>query len=342
MKKIHKKLTINSLGISFCLFMTISAVAQRTNGGSGSSSGSKSTGSSTSSAPAPVSRSVASPQSSGTSGQGVSQANANRQGYAVHGNNNASPRQGVNINRGNAAAGNYASPQRQGISAYTGNAGNSGYATKAIVSHASGNPGYRTASQINYGNGGYWGTHGYYHYNKGHYKTYYTPRLGFTCTVLPYGYYPFFWGDYQYYYSDGLYYEHENDEYTVVEPPIGAEIASLPENAQSIVINGQQYYELNGVYYQPYTKDDGTIVYVIAGKDGELNTNSTVQTDPPQAPRIGDIVNQLPPNCKKINVNGQKLFVSEDGVYYQQQVDENGVISYKIVGLPSDDGSGQN
>jgi hypothetical protein len=166
------------------------------------------------------------------------------------------------------------------------------------------------------------------------------PRIGFTCAVLPYGYYPFYWGDYQYFYSDGLYYQYDNNQYTVVEPPVGAEIATLPEKAQSIVINGQQYYELNGVYYQPVTKDDGTVVYMIAGKDGELNTNQ-VQDDQPQGPQMGDIVNQLPPDCRKIKVNGEKLYVSPDGVYYQEQVDANGIITYKIVGLPSD-GTDQN
>jgi hypothetical protein len=123
----------------------------------------------------------------------------------------------------------------------------------------------------------------------------------------------------------------------VVEPPIGAEIATLPENAQSIVINGQQYYELNGVYYQPYTKDDGTVVYQIAGKDGQLNTNSDQDYQQPQGPQMGDIINQLPSDCRKIKVNGTKLYVSQDGVYYQQQVDSNGNTTYKVVGLPSDE-----
>jgi hypothetical protein len=198
---------------------------------------------------------------------------------------------------------------------------------------------YRAAPQIGYGHGGYWGDHGYYHYNHGYYGSYYLPRLGFTIGALPYGYYPFYFGDYQYFYSEGLYYQYENDQYTVVEPPIGAEITTLPTNAQSIVINGQQYYELNGVYYQPVTKDDGTVVYDIAGKDGELNTtDATVQDQQqPQGPQMGDIVTQLPPDCRKIKVNGTKLFVSADGIYYQQQADGSGNTTYKIVGLPSDE-----
>ena len=141
----------------------------------------------------------------------------------------------------------------------------------------------------------------------------------------------------QYFLCDGLFYTYDNSEYTVVDPPIGAEITTLPEKAQSIVINGQQYYECNGVYYQPVTKDDGTVVYMVAGKDGELNTGSTVQDDQPTGPQLGDIVTQLPPDCRKIKVNGEKLYISPDGVYYQELVDANGNKTYKVVGLPADD-----
>lgn len=187
------------------------------------------------------------------------------------------------------------------------------------------------------GRGGYFGNHYYYPY-RNYYNSFYYPRLGFSIGFLPYGYYPFWWGDYQYYYSDGLYYRQYNDQYTVVEPPIGAEIKTLPSGAESIMINGEQYYELNGVYYQPYTKDDGSTVYVIAGKDGQLNTdqgngdNSSVD----QGPQIGDIVTQLPPDCRKIKINGEKLFVSPDGYYYQETQNGDNK-AYKIVGTPSDD-----
>jgi len=182
----------------------------------------------------------------------------------------------------------------------------------------------------------------FYHYNRGYYGSYYAPRLGFSIGILPYGYYPFYFGDYQYFYSGGLFYQYDNDQYTVVEPPVGAEVKTLPSNAQSIVINGQQYYEADGVYYVPITKDDGTITYQVAGKDGELNTGdqSSVDNTPP-APQIGDIVGQLPQNCRKINVNGQRLYLSPDGIYYKAQVDTNGNTNYQIVGLPADDDQDQ-
>jgi len=184
-----------------------------------------------------------------------------------------------------------------------------------------------------------WRNNGYYHYYHGYYGTYYAPRIGFSIGFLPYGYYPFYWNDYQYFYSGGLYYQYANNEYTVVEPPVGAEVTTLPSNAQSIVINGEQYYEANGVYYEPITKDDGTTSYQIAGKDGELNTNGGANNVQQTAPQIGDIVQTLPPDCRKISLNGQKYYVSADGYYYQDTVDANNNKAYKIVGTP-DDGPG--
>ena len=164
--------------------------------------------------------------------------------------------------------------------------------------------------------------------------------LGFRIGVLPYGYYSFYYDDYPYFYSDGLFYSYDNSEYTVVEPPIGAEVTSLPSNAQSIVINGQQYYEADGVYYEPITKDDGTVAYQVAGKDGELNTSGDNQ-DAQQAPQVGDIVTTLPDQCRKININGEKFYVSPDGYYYQEAKDQNGNKVYKIVGTPSDEPDSQ-
>ena len=187
----------------------------------------------------------------------------------------------------------------------------------------------------------YWRTRGYYHYNHGYYGTYYAPRLGFSIGFLPYGYYPFYYGDAEFFYSGGLFYQYDNNEYTVVEPPVGAEITSLPSNAQSIVINGEQYYEANGVYYQAITKDDGSISYQVAGKDGELNTNNPNGDMDQQLPQIGDIVQALPPNCRKISLNGEKYYVSEDGYYYQEARDNNNNKVYKIVGTPDDGPSDQ-
>jgi hypothetical protein len=177
---------------------------------------------------------------------------------------------------------------------------------------------------------------GFYYRNRGYYQTYYTPQLGFSLSVLPYGYYPFYFGADQYFYNDGLYYrQQENNSYAVVEPPIGAAIDKLPAKAQAISINGMQYYELNGVYYQPITKDDGSLAYQIAGKDGELTTadNGSAADDLPQ---VGDLVDNLPEGCKIIKLSGQRYYVSQEGYYFQDAVDTNGDKVFKIVGTPTD------
>lgn len=363
MKTIYKNSIHFALSGLCCLFFASTASAQHSNnnsggGGGGGSRPSVSSGSSSAPSarpsgggggvsvrpPSSGNVGVARPQNSGGAGSyqrgsaiGAPQRNAvyvDRSGNIIH-NNVGGQRVGIAPQNGNYAP-------RVGVTSQNGV-----YAQRIGVA-ANSNPrspvsggvsSYRTAPQIGYGRGavGYFGNHGYYHYNRGYYGSYYLPRLGFSCAVLPYGYYPFYYGDFQYYYSDGLYYQFDNNQYTVVEPPIGAEITQLPENAQSIVINGQQYYELNGVYYQPVTKDDGSIVYMIAGKDGVLNTSNVGDDQQPQGPQIGDIVLQLPPDCRKIKVSGQKMYVSPDGVYYQQQTDANGNVTYKIVGLPSDE-----
>jgi hypothetical protein len=350
MKTLYKNLLIAATGAFLSLFFVLPANAQHStpSGGSSSSSGgshassgggggssvssSRSSGSSGSSASYSRSSGSSGGSRSSVGGYGVSRPSAGvvQHNSAVQRNGNFVARQGV-VSRGNygyvsdkgvVVRNNYGYPQRVGIVAGRGTYGVNGY---------------RTAPRIGYGHGSYWSDHGYLHYNHGYYKTTYGPRIGYRCRVLPYRYYSFFWADFQYYFCDGLFYTYDNDEYTVIEPPIGAEVTTLPDNAQSIVINGQQYYECNGVYYQPVTKDDGTVVYMVAGKDGELNTGATIQDDQPRGPQLGDVVTQLPENCRKIKVNGERLFVSPDGVYYQEIIDADGNKTYKIVGLPSDE-----
>jgi hypothetical protein len=130
-----------------------------------------------------------------------------------------------------------------------------------------------------------------------------------------------------------------------VEPPLGAEVTTLPAGAQSVTIDGQQYYELNGVYYQPITNDNGTTGYIIAGKDGQLSTgggaangaNPGNGVNNAPLPQIGDIYNQLPPDTRKIKINGETFYVSPDDYYYQQTTDTSGNRVYKMVGTPSDE-----
>ena len=194
-----------------------------------------------------------------------------------------------------------------------------------------------------YGNGvvarGAYG--GAYGYNRGGYYRagfgyYGYPHLGFYFGVLPFGYYPFYWGSDLYYYYGGVFYSpYDGGGYQVTTPPIGAAVPSMPDGAKSIMIDGQQFYELNGVYFKTVVNDQGKKVFVVAGRDGVLNTNdSNVSPDQTAAPQVGDIVNELPDNCRKVSLNGKKYYVSPNGIYYQPYVDQNGNTGYRIASVP--------
>lgn len=163
------------------------------------------------------------------------------------------------------------------------------------------------------------------------------PRIGFRIGFLPYGYYPFYFGPDLYYYYDGAFYRpYDGGGYEVTVPPVGAAVPTLPKGAKSIVIDGQQYYEFSGVYYQESVDDKGKKIYVIAGKDGVLNTNSE-GTDNAPAPQVGDVVNQLPEDCRKVTLNNKKYFVSPDGIYYEEFTDSHNYKAYRIASIPADD-----
>ena len=188
--------------------------------------------------------------------------------------------------------------------------------------------GFRSGIGLGFRTGVYSG--GYYGY----------PGVGFRLGYLPHGYYPFYWGPDLYYYYGGVFYRpYDGGGYEVAVPPVGAEVPGLPRGASSIVINGQQYYEFNGVYYQAIVNDKGKTVYVIAGKNGVLNTDGSDGSvdNPPAAPQVGDVVNQLPDDCRKVKLNGKKYFVSPDGIYYEEFIDANNMQAYRIASIPMDD-----
>lgn len=190
-----------------------------------------------------------------------------------------------------------------------------------------------------------------------YYRGYY-PRIGFYLNVLPFGYYPFSYGGYPYYYNEGLFYQQYNNGYQVVAPPIGAEVPRLPRGTQDITIDGQQYFEKDGVYYQKVIDENGKKAYRVAGKDGVLNTDSNGEQDQPQynnstdqpqynqapqqynnpLPKVGDVVNSIPSESRPVTINGEKLFISPDGVYYQEDNSGNTRI-FKVVGVSATDGT---
>jgi hypothetical protein len=164
------------------------------------------------------------------------------------------------------------------------------------------------------------------------------PAFGFRIGLLPFGYYPFYWGSDLYYYYGGVFYRpNDGGGYEVTAPPVGAAVPALPRGSQSIVIDGQQYYEFNGVYYTESVDDKGKKIYVVAGKDGVLNTNGADANATPPAPQVGDVVNQLPDGCRKVNLNGKHYFVSPDDIYYEEFTDSHNYKGYRIASIPSND-----
>jgi hypothetical protein len=208
---------------------------------------------------------------------------------------------------------------------------NSGFHGAAYAGHRIGGGAFHGAVAYNPG-GFYRAGFGYYGY----------PHLGFYLGVLPFGYYPFYWNDMLYYYYGGVFYTpYDGGGYQVTTPPLGAAVPTLPEGARSININGQQFYEVNGVYFKAVTNDQGKTVYEVAGRDGVLNTDGSNQ--PPQVdtstPQVGDVVNELPDNCRKVTVNGNRFYVSPNGIYYQAFTDDNGNIGYRIASVPDNTGN---
>jgi hypothetical protein len=203
----------------------------------------------------------------------------------------------------------------------------------------------RTSAGLSYRSGtGYFAGSGYHSgafYRPG-FGYFGYPHVGFYLGVLPLGYYPFYWGSSLYYYSGGVFYSpYDNGGYQVTAPPLGAGVPNIPKNAQAIKIDGVQYYEVDGVYYNESVNDKGEKIYVVAGRDGVLNTDDSV-TDPNaaptvSAPKIGDIINQLPDGCRKVTLNGKKYFVSPNDIYYEKVTDPDGNVAYRIASLPDDE-----
>lgn len=196
---------------------------------------------------------------------------------------------------------------------------------------------YRPNYWINIYYGGYpyyyWDGY-YYSYWNGYYRPMYPP-FGISVHYLPYGYYPVYMGMDMYYYYEGIYYRHYNDNYEVVDPPLGAKVPNLPKHAKAVNVNGEKFYELNGTYYKEVLNVKNEVLYEVVGKNGEIyNTENVTNTTnlAPAALKVGDIVSQLPANCKTVTINGEKLYVSPDDVYYQEQVDASNKVNYKVVG----------
>jgi len=176
---------------------------------------------------------------------------------------------------------------------------------------------------------------------RGFYQPYIYANVGLWINTLPFGYYPFYWGLDPYYYYDGVFYQPgANDGYQVATPPVGAELPSIPAKASQVVIDGKQYFNYNGVYYTQITKDDGTVAYIVAGKNGRLNTEQDDSVYH-QNPIVGDVADQLPENSHKVTINGKKYWVTPTGVYLEKvKMDDKTV--YRVSSVPEEAGTPHN
>ena len=185
-----------------------------------------------------------------------------------------------------------------------------------------------------------------YHPYVGAYYPYYRYPVGFRLGILPYGFMTFGtpWGPY--FYFDGTFYRHPGNSdsgYEVAEPPVGADVPSLPAGAKQVTIDGNAYYEYNGTIYQEVIKHNERR-YAIVGKNGQLNlggddndNNSNNAAPDNQAAQPDDVLSQLPGGSHKVEINGQQLYVSPDGMYYQEVQLDNNMTGYKVVGKQTAD-----
>lgn len=191
----------------------------------------------------------------------------------------------------------------------------------------------RTYLSINFGGHPYYYGDGYfYDYYDGYYRPFF-PQPGLRISFLPYGYYPVYIGSDMFYYSNGSYYRKFDDtNYEVVDAPVGAQIPTLPADTKSVMVNGEKFYELNGTYYKEGTDANGKVVYTVVGKNGEINNSDESADDAPL--QVGDLVDQLPPDCKTVNVNGEELIVTPDKVYFKEEKQDNTTV-YRVVSVPN-------
>src|SRR6185312_5321827 len=111
---------------------------------------------------------------------------------------------------------------------------------------------------------------------------------------------------------------------------------------------------------------DGKTVYVVVGRDGVLNTeNSGSGNDQPMSDndplmddpsadnytpatndqstenlkpaitlKVGDVLHELPADCRKITLNHKKYYVSPDNVFYEEFKDADGS-GYRVASVPA-------
>ena len=197
---------------------------------------------------------------------------------------------------------------------------------------------YRPHNSISvyFGNYPYYYSSGlFYDYYGGYYQPIFPP-FGLRISTLPFGYSRIYVGLNPFYYYSGTFYRQYEDNYEVVDAPMGATVSSLPSGAKSVLINGEKFYELNGTYFKEDRNSKGKVIYVVVGKNGEINNSYEDEdntSDAPQSLQLqnGDVVTQLPEGSKVITLDGQKLYVAPDDTYLKEETNGDNV-QYRVVG----------
>ncbi len=174
----------------------------------------------------------------------------------------------------------------------------------------------------------------FYDYYSGYYQPIFPP-FGIRVSTLPFGFSRIYIGVNPFYYYNGIFYRQYDNSYEVVDAPIGATVTSLPGGAKSVLINGETFYELNGTYFKEERNSQGAIVYVVVGKNGEINnsvgSNNDYSDQSMKNLNNGDIVGQLPEGSKVVTIDGQKLYVTPDDTYLKEESDGN-TVQYRVMG----------
>ncbi|MEO8112333.1 MAG: DUF6515 family protein [Ginsengibacter sp.] len=195
---------------------------------------------------------------------------------------------------------------------------------------------YRPHNSISLYFGGfpYYYTEGlYYSYYSGYYQPVFPP-FGIRISTLPFGYSRLYVGADPFYYYGGTYYrQYDDNNYEVVDAPMGATVSSLPNGAKSVLINDEKFYELNGTYYKEDRDSKGRTVYIVVGKNGEINNSVEAESGDYSASPLnnGDIVPELPEGSKIVTLNGEKLYLTPDDTYLREEANGD-TVQYRVVG----------
>ena len=111
-----------------------------------------------------------------------------------------------------------------------------------------------------------------------------------------------------------------------------------------MIVNVQTYYEYDGTLYAQEFNANNEVLYTVVGVHGVLDNtqlsaidNTVVNPSPslndPVVPLNNSNIQTLPANCKVVEENGQKYYLSPQNIYYQEIIGADGTVSYQIVNM---------